>query len=495
VTAGAGLGAQVRSLVDAALDAFAGTPQEASLREARSRLDEPIRVAVAGKVKAGKSTLLNALVGQELAPTDAGECTKVVTWYRDGPTYRATLVPRDHDPRQVPFVRDGGPIEVDLGSFTASDVDRLEIEWPSATLRVMTLIDTPGIASTTAAVSDRTVEFLAPEDDRATPADAVLYLLRHVHGADVRFLEAFHDDEVSQPSPVNAIGVLSRADEVGVARLDAMESAARIARRYQADPTMRRLCQDVIPMAGLLAQGGSTLREDEFRALARLASEPADILEFLVMSADRFARSTQPADPPAAERKALIERLGLFGVRVAITSIRRGEATSAPRLAESLVARSGLHALRAALETQFGARAGVLKARSALNAVEAALRNRAAPQAERLAGELERVEAGAHELAELRLLGALRRSELGLTDEERVEAERLVGSDGSDAWRRLGLSPESEPAELADRASLALSRWARRAEHPMSSRETVEAARILVRTCEGMLAEPSSSEP
>ena len=33
------------------------------------------RVAIAGKVKAGKSTLLNALVGEMLAPTDAGECT------------------------------------------------------------------------------------------------------------------------------------------------------------------------------------------------------------------------------------------------------------------------------------------------------------------------------------------------------------------------------------------------------------------------------------
>ena len=39
------------------------------------RLDEPLRVAIAGKVKAGKSTLLNALVGEQVAPTDAGECT------------------------------------------------------------------------------------------------------------------------------------------------------------------------------------------------------------------------------------------------------------------------------------------------------------------------------------------------------------------------------------------------------------------------------------
>ena len=52
------------------------------------RLDEPLRVAIAGRVKAGKSTLLNALVGERLAATDAGECTRIVTWYRNALGYR-----------------------------------------------------------------------------------------------------------------------------------------------------------------------------------------------------------------------------------------------------------------------------------------------------------------------------------------------------------------------------------------------------------------------
>ena len=39
------------------------------------RLREPLRLAIAGIVKAGKSTLLNAILGEQIAPTDAGECT------------------------------------------------------------------------------------------------------------------------------------------------------------------------------------------------------------------------------------------------------------------------------------------------------------------------------------------------------------------------------------------------------------------------------------
>ena len=54
---------------------------DAELAACQRRLDEPLRVALAGTLKSGKSTLLNALVGEEIAPTDATECTRVVTWF------------------------------------------------------------------------------------------------------------------------------------------------------------------------------------------------------------------------------------------------------------------------------------------------------------------------------------------------------------------------------------------------------------------------------
>ena len=46
-------------------------------------------------VKAGKSTLLNAMLGERIAPTDAGECTRLVTWYRYSATPTITLHPHD----------------------------------------------------------------------------------------------------------------------------------------------------------------------------------------------------------------------------------------------------------------------------------------------------------------------------------------------------------------------------------------------------------------
>ena len=103
------------------------------------------------------------------------------------------------------------------------------------------------------------------DDERPSIADAVLYLLRHTHGSDLRFLEAFHDDDLARGTPVNAVGVLSRADEIGACRLDALDVAARVAARYESDQRVRRLCPLVVPVAGLLGQAGTTLREEEYR--------------------------------------------------------------------------------------------------------------------------------------------------------------------------------------------------------------------------------------
>ena len=110
---------------------------------------------------------------------------------------------------------------------------------------------------------------LDPDEDTPPVVDAVLYLLRHTHASDMRFLEAFTDDEFARGTPMNTVGVLSRSDEIGACRLDAMEVADRIARRYTTDPRLRRLCPVVVPVAGLLGYAGTTLRESEFRALAR----------------------------------------------------------------------------------------------------------------------------------------------------------------------------------------------------------------------------------
>lgn len=448
---------------------------------ASARLAEPLRVAIAGMVKAGKSTLLNAMVGEELAPTDAGECTRVVTWYRDGPAYRVTLALEDGGLEPRPFDRVAGALRISLDRPLA-EVAALNVEVPSRRLRQHTLIDTPGLASLSSDVSQRTYSFLSAEDPDAVPqADAVVYLLRHMHGSDLNFLEAFHGDDLANGSPINAIGVLSRADEIGGCQLDSMESAARVASRYQSDERMRRLCPVIVPVAGLLASAGATLRESEFRSLAALSALPLDDLVSLLLTASRFVSLDSVVVP--AVRRELLGRLGIFGVRLSVHLIRSGAATNASALARELLAQSGLGRLTEVLGVQFVSRAQVLKARSALAALHGVCSSSPA-----LLSAIEEIRASAHEFVEVRLLHQLRSDRLPGRPEQLAEMERLLGGLGASAPERLGLPSDAAPALLLAAAQDALARWLRVAEHPLSAREVRFAARATARSCEGIAA-------
>ncbi|MGH4019229.1 MAG: dynamin family protein [Pseudonocardiaceae bacterium] len=488
------LSVAVRGVLRRAVEVYRDRPETAQwLRHHLDRLDEPLRVAIAGKVKAGKSTLLNALVGEQIAPTDAGECTRVVTWYRDGHSPKVVMHPREGLPTPLPVNRQDGALVIDLQGTPVEQLHRLVVDWPSQSLRTETLIDTPGIASMSTGTSQRTWAFLTPDDDSPAEADAVIYLMRHLHATDAEFLEAFRDQGVARASSVNTIAVVSRADEVGGGRVDAMFSAKTIAKRYRTDPTLRGLCQNVVAVAGLLAQTGRTLRQTEFDALAELAGAPRESQDALLLSADRFLRAdpaVAPAPPSMVTREArrgLLDRFGLFGIRLSSTLIRQGTDTPAA-LAAELVRRSGLDELRDVLHTQFTERRDLLKARSALLALDSVLHDDTRADTAPLVAEVERILAGAHEFAELQLLSALRSGAVTLPRAESEEAERLLGGSGAATAVRLGLPPGTDPDELRRAALDALTRWQRRAENPLSGRAAVDACRMVMRSCEGMLA-------
>ncbi len=483
-----GLVNEARSLLLDAERVFSGLPDASRLAQVRERLDGPLRVAIAGKVKAGKSTLLNALVGERLAPTDTGECTKIVTWYRDGHTYQVTLYPNDGSaPTQARFHRDDGAIEVELGDRTYDQIDRIDVSWPSSSLRSLTLIDTPGVGSLTEGVASRAFKFLDPEEDE-TPADAVLYLMKHIHASDLNLLEAFHDNSVSRPNPVNAVAVLSRADEIGAGRLDSMASARNIANRYGDDGRLRRLVQIVVPVAGLLAETAETLTEWEFKALRQLADHPTDDLEPYLLSADRFVEARPETPLTSLERESLLGRFGLFGVRLSLALLRRNVCESSAELSDELVARSGLGDLQTVLATLFMDRADVLKARSALLAVEKLCMEH--PQVQGVAtlqAAIEQIMAGAHPFNELTTLAAVRSGWVKGKPADLREVEQLLGATGTMAWQRLGLDQTAGVEEIRIAAIEALSRWQRKVENPLTSLDLVTAGRVVVRTLEGLI--------
>ncbi|MGF6833509.1 hypothetical protein QF015_001678 [Paenarthrobacter sp. TE4293] len=451
-----------------------------------TRLKEPLRIAVAGMVKAGKSTLLNAIIGEEIAPTDAGECTRVVTWYRYGHTPKITLYPYRGVPRTLPVTREDGRLVFSLGDTPADDVERLVVDWPSASLHDFTLIDTPGIASLSQDVSGRSTAFLLPED-APTAADAVIYLMRHLHASDVRFLESFKDTAAGQSGTVNALAVLSRADEIGAGRIDSLISAAVIADKYSRDQNLKPLALGVVPVAGLLAQSARTMRQADCDALTLLAQMDRNQRERMMLSADRFIRLEGPGELDPAAKASLVQRFGLFGIRLGVALVRGGT-TDPTELAHELARRSGLGTLIDTIGYLFQTRADALKARAAVVGLESLLRGIPKERTASLEAAMEKLHTGAHEFRELRLLAVLRTSGTGLDGHHEAEAERLVGGRGSTAALRLGLEPDADTGQITEAARNCLNRWRLLAENPLTEPTALDACRVVLRSCEGMLA-------
>lgn len=470
----------VRALVAEITPTLSGHPVQPRLAAIAQRLDGPLRVAIAGRVKAGKSTLLNALVGERLAPTDAGECTKIVTRYQYGDQYGVTAEMRTGGPRTLAFTRGASALKIDLGGSGEADIRHLTVSWPSSALQQAMLIDTPGLASLNTENSRRTVDFIHGDDGSAGDVDAVIYLMRHTHRDDLRFLDAFMDRGVSSSSAVNAIGVLSRADEIGAGRLDAMDSAARIAARYAADPELSRLVSGVLPLAGLLAETGLTMVEDEAAVLRAVAAIEPTTLERMLLSAQTFC-DVDVEGTSVEQRRHLLDRLGVFGVRVSVDLIRAHGLRTAADLGPKLVDISGLGALQHRIADQFGPRARVLQARSALAALRALgkeLESGAPEAARRIAYECERIEASAAEFARIRAAHLIASGLVELGDDEQADLTRLLL--GTTASQALGVSADGVRTAALD----GVTRWRTRAEDPFADPPTREACEAGARTCE-----------
>lgn len=487
---------RVRAILDGTLRVYESDPVYrhrpdvvGQLHRIAARLNEPMRIALAGTLKSGKSTLVNALVGEPIAPTDATEATRIVTWFRHGPTPRATANRVGGRRSNVPIVRGRGEAQgltFDFGSLNPDEVVDIDVEWPAPELAEATVIDTPGTSSLTRGVSERTLRLLVPPDG-VPRVDAVVFLLRTLNAADLALLKQIGELVGGSAGALGVIGVASRADEIGAGRIDAMLSARDVAQRFTAELDRTGLCQAVVPVSGLLALTARTLRQSEFAALQQLSSVEATELDKAMLSADRFVRDDPALPVEAATRAALLDRFGMFGVRISMALLRSG-IDDAATLAADLLERSGLVALRTEIDQHFAQRSDMLKSHTALVALRRLVEvypTRATP---RIVADVEPLLADTHAFEELRMLSQLRSRATTFNDDEMASLRRIIGGSGTDADSRLGLTDQT--AEDGPRAAFAAAqRWRRRADHPLNDPFTTRACRAAVRSAEALVAQ------
>lgn len=124
-------------------------------------------VACVGQFKRGKSTLLNALIGEPILPTGVVPVTSVVTVLRFGTKRTARVRFTDGAERAIPIDSLAAYVSEEQNPENEKQVDAVEVFAPATLLESgMCLVDTPGVGSVFAGGSRATRAFV-PQIDAA----------------------------------------------------------------------------------------------------------------------------------------------------------------------------------------------------------------------------------------------------------------------------------------------------------------------------------------
>lgn len=433
-----------------------------------ARLRGPLQLAVAGRIKSGKSTVVNGLIGRRVSATDVRECTRMVTRFQYGTVDRVEVRKVDGSVLTLPYDGDG-VIPADLGC-DPEDVAVVDAFLTYDALREVTIIDTPGLASLHDQSVGRTQAMLGTDappasgegavDDRSqqaiASAEAVLYVItQSIRADDADALTAFRRSSNGHTSsPINALAILNKADQVQAD--DPMAAAASLARDHS--HTLRHSVSEVLPLVGLMAESARTgnFTEADAQVLREIAALDESMRQLLFLSTDFFVRPEIPVD--VAGRERLLVRLDLFGTRTAVEAILADPRITTGRLRQILEERSGFPELNRVISGVFSVRADDIKSAVALAALEE-LAHRSPPRIrDAMADELE--ELYQHpEAQQLRLLEAatlVSTGKVDLPDEMFDEVRRLVTGAAPDEM--LG-SPGASIPDLVPHALEAASRW------------------------------------
>jgi hypothetical protein len=451
--------------------------------EVRAGLDDQLRIAVAGRLKAGKSTLVNAILHQRIAPTDVGECTRVVTVFRYGYPERVVVHPRDGEPREQPLSVDIGLPET-LG-LPPEDVRRVEVQLSNQALADIVLVDTPGLASATETTSATAREYLAIDGasrDAVSGVEALVYVLSKSPREDDRAaLTAFRElSAQTGASAATCVAVLGRADEItsgpAASVVDPLAAALSLADQHQ--EALAGLVDCVVPVSGLWAQTAVTGALTEFDALAldRLAGWPGS--RQLLLSAGRFVADDADAPVDVAGRRRLLDLLGLTGLRVALALVD-GRCTGAGALCRELARLSGIDRLSVAVDS-LRSRSDVLKAQWAIAQLERVHAYDAPSRAVRDAAEELRLDPAMQRLNDVR---ALQLVAGGVQLPEPMAREVVRMATANDPAERLGLAHGAPADLLQTRAAEAAVRWhAFAADSPRTTPDQEQVARLMYRS-------------
>lgn len=225
--------------------------KENELRAIADNLSAPFNIAIFGRMKTGKSTLINALIGQQLTITGAEEATATINRisYATGDKLQQFTV---HWQDSLP---ESFPLEHLQSAWNGKEPEVLErvsrTAWldlysDAPALKDIHITDTPGTGATAAEHEKIAKQFINGQE-----ADALLYVFSPTgRESDEADLEAFRAGCLPGSSLDNSIAVLHKWDHI---YWDEDDWSSILAKSSRVHLFMQDLVSAVIPVSAPLA--------------------------------------------------------------------------------------------------------------------------------------------------------------------------------------------------------------------------------------------------
>lgn len=501
------------------------------ISELSSRVDQPLRVAVVGIMKAGKSTLMNALVKDKLVFTGNVETTYTVSWFKYGekPSLRIIFRQTEQDKKAGKKPESlKAPFE-DLEKWTVrlkakenpriKDVAYIEIYYPNEILKTLELIDTPGLNSSYSQDAQNTLDFLgvkiseeeAKELDRVTKkeaslADAIIYAFTRSAGeSDQQLLSQFHGSSLENSSPINALGVYTRSDFTWEpdSGLSAIEITRRITDKTMQNPDMKRLLYATLPVSAKPVEGLVSLTEAEWDYLQALSALDKYGLIELIENVPTFTEKEldEFTDPEIRKvagtpkiRKEIESKIGVYGIFEMVNFLKKGMVRT--EVLENLYAVTGVKAINDLIISHFGNRSFIIKAQFIFLALKdhcgKLLRqsdNKSLKEiCKFILDEIDHIETTEHVFQELKILQNYYNQLFAFNDEKEYhEFLQISGEMGKHCEAKLGLKNPLPVSEMAKIAKEKIRQWHARGNEFGVSRQYEHAAGVIARSYEIIL--------